>query len=316
MLHFLKSREGGNHQKPSSWQNSLFSQFVCDPDQGHLFSRGEDHEPVCHFNRAAQNVFFLVLSLRCQQVPPFVCQFSTRHLHGHLLAVADEDGCVSLLNTLKPAEDGMIIFGFHYRKGKERSTRERDRSWTRSFVQMMQSGEAEAIDAFACCDVCLLFLSVAADSRLRWQAHSNTIFALSWMDNDRKMVTGSADYTAIAWDVVEPAKLGVFHGKNGHSASIKGISVKPGNESLSRMHHSCRRFCMRLCCLLVCFCSCVCHRRSRWENCLLGPSLACGCPNFSSCCTFCCCTFLLFLCTADGRSELVRALCCHFSCAY
>jgi WD40 repeat protein len=56
-----------------------------------------------------------------------------------------------------------------------------------------------------------------------WKAHHNTIFSVSWIDNDRKLVTGSGDTTGIVWDVETFKPLCTLAG---HRGSIKSISAK------------------------------------------------------------------------------------------
>ena len=41
-------------------------------------------------------------------MPAFACKFTPDGLHGHLLAVADEDGSVRLLDTRKELSEGFI----------------------------------------------------------------------------------------------------------------------------------------------------------------------------------------------------------------
>ncbi|KAG8470307.1 hypothetical protein KFE25_008728 [Diacronema lutheri] len=59
--------------------------------------------------------------------------------------------------------------------------------------------------------------------RCRWDAHSNAIFDLAWLDDDRHLVTASGDQTFRMWDV-ETARA--LHVGKGHAGSIKSVATR------------------------------------------------------------------------------------------
>ena len=48
------------------------------------------------------------MSFSQDAVPPFACKFSPDGMYGHLLAVADEDGSVQLLDTRKLLSEALV----------------------------------------------------------------------------------------------------------------------------------------------------------------------------------------------------------------
>jgi denticleless len=88
----------------------------------HIFARQVAARPVAPLSKRILLKDFRSLpeavaefsSSSSSSVPPFNLSFSTRKLQGHLLAVADEDGCVSLLDTrTSPLSEGKTAWLAH-----------------------------------------------------------------------------------------------------------------------------------------------------------------------------------------------------------
>eukprot|EP00250_Pteridium_aquilinum_P025937 c31928_g1_i1 orf=3-488(-) len=57
-----------------------------------------------------------------------------------------------------------------------------------------------------------------------WLAHSNAVFDICWVQDDRHMLTASGDQTVRLWDIEARAGLGVM---KGHSGSVKSLCAHP-----------------------------------------------------------------------------------------
>ncbi|RUS77475.1 hypothetical protein EGW08_014781 [Elysia chlorotica] len=60
-----------------------------------------------------------------------------------------------------------------------------------------------------------------------WQAHTNAVFDLEWLQQEDKILTGSGDQTIALHDVLTSSKLDTF---KGHASSIKSISSHTSND--------------------------------------------------------------------------------------
>ena len=69
-----------------------------------------------------------------------------------------------------------------------------------------------------------------------WQAHTNAVFDVEWLQQEDKILTGSGDQTIALHDVLTSSKLDTF---KGHASSIKSISSHTSNDgrSISCLHH-------------------------------------------------------------------------------
>lgn len=59
--------------------------------------------------------------------------------------------------------------------------------------------------------------------RCRWDAHSNAIFDVAWLDDDRQLISASGDQTFRLWDVQTAQTLAVA---KGHTGSIKSVAAR------------------------------------------------------------------------------------------
>ncbi|KAK3775956.1 hypothetical protein RRG08_043641 [Elysia crispata] len=60
-----------------------------------------------------------------------------------------------------------------------------------------------------------------------WQAHTNAVFDVEWLQQEDKILTGSGDQTIALHDVLTSSKLDTF---KGHASSIKSISSHTSND--------------------------------------------------------------------------------------
>lgn len=114
--------------------------------------------------------------------PPLAISFGKTVEKSHLLAVADEEGFVSIFNTCHKLPS--------------------------SLNSLVKTGSAR---------------------RELWLAHSNAVFDICWVQDDRQMLTASGDQTVRLWDIEARAGLGVM---KGHTGSVKSLCVHPSKPEI------------------------------------------------------------------------------------
>ncbi|MCO5593175.1 hypothetical protein L7F22_047181 [Adiantum nelumboides] len=114
--------------------------------------------------------------------PPLAISFGKTVDHSHLLAVADEEGFVSIFNTCKKLPSSL------------------------NAPRLTGSARKEF-----------------------WLAHSNAIFDICWVQDDKRLLTASGDQTVRLWDIEARAGLGVM---KGHTGSVKSLCVHPSQPEL------------------------------------------------------------------------------------
>ena len=114
-------------------------------------------------------------------VPPFTASFSTEACRGHLLAVGDEEGYISLLDTSVPAESdqyGNLVS----RPGGHASP-------SAASPHACRPACSPNVATPTCLHACRVTRRLTASSLPRhtfWQAHKNAVFAVEWAENDRR----------------------------------------------------------------------------------------------------------------------------------
>lgn len=124
----------------------------------------------------------LVVEPNGSPAPPLAISFGKTVQHSHLLAVADEEGFVSIFNT--------------------------HRKLPSSLNAPLSTGNVR---------------------KELWLAHSNAVFDICWVQDDRHMLTASGDQTVRLWDIEARAGLGVM---KGHSGSVKSLCVHPSQSEI------------------------------------------------------------------------------------
>ncbi|RUS20186.1 WD40-repeat-containing domain protein [Endogone sp. FLAS-F59071] len=124
-------------------------------------------------------------------VLPFGCVYSNDVNDGKFLAVADEEGTISILNTKldNSIEWGVVTKAYAFRR---------------------------------------LWLFLKEKPRDTFHAHDNAIFDIKWKDDDQALLTASGDQTARLWDTERRECTAMF---SGHRCSVKSASFNPSNPS-------------------------------------------------------------------------------------
>ena len=145
-------------------------------------------------NAAVKHIVPLGAPLRisCNSVPlpPFCCEFNRTPRAGQLLAVADENGVITVIDTT--AALGASSSSSSAGGGSSATV----------------SISIELPDAHRC----------------RWTAHNNAVFDLQWSVDDARLVTASGDLTVRLYDVATQKCLAICAG---HGGSVKSVRFAP-----------------------------------------------------------------------------------------
>ena len=63
-----------------------------------------------------------------------------------------------------------------------------------------------------------------------WQAHSNAIFDVDWMDGEDKIVTASGDQTVALWDINTGDRMCTFRG---HTSSVRSVNFQRNSSGMT-----------------------------------------------------------------------------------
>ena len=112
-------------------------------------------------------------------VPPFALRFAKTA--PSLLAIADEEGFVTVVDTNRALGDGSTVYG--------------------AAGAGVASGEIPAI-------------------RSQYECHHNAVFDITWLSCDTRLLTASGDQSVKLWDAESCTSLGLFKGHKGSVKSV------------------------------------------------------------------------------------------------
>ena len=195
MLHSLLRREHGRLHRSTAIQRVLIEDFASDEEHGR-YEIGEHAAPYSN------------------GVPPFAISFCPHAGQGHIAAVADEEGRLTLLNTSQSAleQPGEFLISHLCLACRP--------CLTPVPVQLRPAHGGLARPP----DPCVSAVHMRVGS---WQAHRNALFDAAWTPHDNRIITASGDQSCRLWDLNHGQELvQVFHG---HGGSVKTVSCRPGD---------------------------------------------------------------------------------------